>query len=498
MHQNFTIFLKDLNKILALQSKAYEMRANIDQAQGKLEILLPNISGVKELIQKLGQEPTISGVQLSFSLELYNPEAQEQDFSLTMFINELWRFVRLFCFSTNLNIDGKEFLQIKALPSIWRKDPSESDTKECEQFYSDLFVQTETSPPWVFIKTYEPIEAEGIIYLRKHNIFEGFQSSHGLILLAEQAPVDNPYILNLIPQFIKEAHAIVEIKGMSFEEVSSLTNSKKAEQLVEGIVFNIAESVRRLNRKHRDHYELMWPSLSGFVKKGCLQNKAFDHVMRPHVLYKTSSNKLVTMGEYLQQTSQENLELPIVPYFDWQCHHRDNLNYAKSLGLDPICLDSHVDYLFVQHDEFEFHRERKAVQFLSAEASCLSQLIDTKDPKPSFAVFIEEYLKKKLGVSKEFVNSEFSLVSRNLGPSAPALLLVIDEDSRRFYYDALTLAPQAHLPIKAELVINAQSAMLQGLEKLTEPQRSERMELLYLQATQHLWRDVSPPMILDT
>lgn len=498
MHPNFMIFLKNLNKILLPQQSDFEMRANVDQSQGKLEIALPNISGIKELVQTLGLEATVSGEQLSFSLELYNPEAQEQDFSLTMFINELWRFVRFFCYSTKLSLDGQDFLQIKALPSIWRKDPSESEQKECEQFYSDLFVQTEASPPWVFIKTYEPLEAEGIIYLRKHNIYEAFHPSQGFILLAEQAPIDNPYILNLIPQFIKESHAVVEIKGMTYEEVSSLTNSKKAEQLVEGIVFNIAESVRRLNRKHREHYELMWPTLSSFVKKGCLQNKVFDHIMRPHVLYKTSSNKFVTMNEYLQQTSQENLELPIVPYSDWQCQNTDNLKYAQSLGLDPICLEAHVDYLFLQHDEFEFHREKKPVQFLSVEAACLSHLSDAKESKPSFAVLMEDYLKKKLGVSKEFVNSEFSIVSRNLGGAAPDLVVVIEEESRRFYYDSVTLAPQTLLPIKAQLVINAQSPLLQGLEKLAEPQKSERLELVYMRATQHLWRDICPPMILDT
>lgn len=498
MHQNLPIFLKDLNKILALQKTTNEIELDLDQARGKLEIVLPNITGVIDLVQTLGQEASISGEQLSFSLELFDPEAQEQDFSLTMFINELWRFIRLFCFSTKLTIDGKEFLQIKAMPTLWRKDPSETDSKECEQFYRDLFVQSDASPPWVFIKTYEPLEAEGIIYLKNHNIYEGFHSSQGLILLAEQAPVHNTYILNLLPQFIKEAHAIIEIKGMTFEEVSSLTNSKKIEQLVEGIVFNIAESIRRLNRKHREHYELMWTSLSSFVKKGCLQSKVFDHVMRPHVLYKTSKNKLVTMHEYLQQSSQENLELPIVPYVDWQCRNNENLEYAQSLGLDPIYLDSHVDYLFIQHDEFEFHRERKGVQFVSVEASCLNHLSDTKEPKDKTAGILKEYLKKKLGTSKEFVSSELSLVSKNLGPSAPALFIVVEEDSRRFYYSSVASAPQVSLPIKAQLIINAQSALLQDLEKLAEPQRSERLELIYLRATEHLWRDICPLMILDT
>lgn len=498
MHQNFTIFLKNLNKIFLLQKTSYAIKVNINQALGNLEVSIPSVPGVDDLIKKLGQEATLKGDNLSFSIELYDPQAQEQNFSLTMFINELWRFVRFFCFSTKLEIDSTEFIQISSVPSLWRKDPSETTSTECEQFYSDFFLKSDVSPPWVFIKTYEPLEAEGIVYLRKHNLYEGFQSSQGFILLAEQAPVENAYILNLLPQFIRESHAIVEIKGMTFEELSSLTNSKNIEKLVEGIIINIAESIRRLNRKHREHYEVMWPSLCSFVKKGCLQSKAFDHIMRPHILYKTSSGKLVTMDEYLKLSSQENLENPIIPYFDWQCFNNDNKKYSLSLGIDPIYLENHVDYLFLQHDEFELHRERKPVRFLSAEASCLNHASQEKEPKNNFDVFIKDYFKNKLGVSKEFANSELTIISKDLGSSGPALLLVIKENSRRFYYESVILAPQASLPIKADLVINTQSPVLKGLEKLAEPQKSERLDLMYLMATQHLWRDICPLMILDT
>lgn len=497
MHKEIFIFLKDLNKILSPKEISTEIQINIDQSQGQLRLTAPDEDQIKTIISNLSQEIKVESGKMTLTVKLYNQD-EDFDFSPHLFLEELASFVRFFSYSTSLSIDEEEVARLNGFKPLWRKDPSEVSIEECNGLYQSLSFSSDEAPPWVFIKTYEPLEVEGILFFRKYNPYDNPALSNGLHLLVEQAPVHNKFILDLIPEFIKNTSTIIEIKGMSYEEASTLSHSVKIYQLVDALVFNIAESIRRLNRKHREHYEQMWPIISHFTKKGCLQSKKFDEVMRPHILYRTYNNKLLTMDEYVEKHPLTLEDSPVIPYFDTTCMNTKNLDYALSKNIDPIYIVPPLDHLFLRHDEFGFHKERIPVHFLSVEQVLYSSSSQTETAKLSTSSLVTEYFKKKLRVPKDSLASEYSIVFKNLGELAPSMILLIEEESRRFYYESIMSAPLTDLPIKAQILVNADSPKLKDLDKLPSDQAFHLLEHLYLMATEHLWRDLCPPVLSDT
>lgn len=419
------------------------------------------------------------------------PRGEYEKLDCEFLIHSLKSYVEFFEMQV-LFLWGEEFELNKGAPPSWRKDTSESGMEEYSEFYKTYFQEGDETAPCVYVKVYEPFRVEGLLYFKRDNPFRVVGERQVIRTLVEQAVVKEVDLLDYLPKSFEHAFGVLELSDFKLSDMSSLKCSKVLQELSKNIMYEVATSIRRLNRKSRPGFEECWRDFSFFTKSSCMHNETFDQTMRSHILYQKSDGTYINLSELNSSISEGPKSPRQVIYFDALSVDLRLIDMAKRYGVEPVALLDYLDPIFMQYEENTPVAGHNVFSFYSLEnqLALLGKEVDrgvSRGFKSLFRDFFTQYLPD---VREDQVASELSIEVKNFHQDDPPVFICINEKDRRFFYNSRFQVAHGSLPVNMKLIVNASHVELQSL--LTKPKELVyyALESYFLRAYQHIWNQV--------
>jgi molecular chaperone HtpG len=362
---------------------------------------------------------------------------------------------------------------------LWKRDPKEITDDEYKAFYREKFPMDGDPLFWIHLKVDHPFTLEGILYFPKFNPQKTSFNERNIKLYCKQVFVSDD-VKNIIPDFLSLLKGCIDSNDIPLNvSRSSLQGDPNIRRISNYVIKKVAESLKKLAKNDREHYEKIWGDIGIFVKYGCISDTKFDEMMRPYVIFKNSEGKYQTLSEYresIPDAYKEKLDKSIV-YFEKE---KSDASLRKQLleeGIQALETDDHIDPHFLQH--VEMHKKGEEEYKFSSVDAMISELLETEASteddikiKELFNNILFPSTQKKAEKEETGSDQEMVEISKTKNASAPAYFKT-DENMKRFAKMAQSMGQNASFPIQKTLVVNPKNALIQNALKLHEKGQHE-------------------------
>lgn len=362
---------------------------------------------------------------------------------------------------------------------LWKKDPKDISDDEYKEFYRQKFPMDGDPLFWIHLKVDHPFTLEGILYFPKFNPQKTSFNERNIKLYCKQVFVSDD-VKNIIPDFLSLLKGCIDSNDIPLNvSRSSLQGDPNIRRISNYVIKKVAESLKKLAKNEREHYEKIWEDIGIFVKYGCISDNKFDEMMRQFVIFKNSEGKYQTLSEYRESipaSLKEKMDKNII-YFE---KNKSDASLRKQLldeGVQALETDDHIDPHFLQH--VEMHKKDDDEYKFSSVDTMVSELLET-EASTEDDIKIKELFQKILFPSSTTENKEEEKsedlveISKTKNATAPAYFKV-DENMKRFAKMAQSMGQDSSFPIKKTLVVNPKNPLIQNALKLHEKGEHENL-----------------------
>jgi hypothetical protein len=446
-----------------------------------------------------------SGQNLSLDVHLSNNTCKNQKISFDTkvcpveFKNKMVDRLGFLACPVYVVIDEAESELIsRPIERVWNVDPSEASQELVHAFYQNYFQKDASFAPWIFVKIYEPLIIEGIVFLND-DVDSG---TNELVVLSQGIKVKDCDIYNVIKEVIPERCAVLEIKDKDYTSLLDMSCSSLTVEVKKNFALNLAEGLRRLNRKNRSAYELNWSNYSSLAKELCLKYAFVDELLRPHILYKRYSNKYSSVEELNEELKVGSQSAnSVLAYYDQASTLHSEAAFALACGIDPVELGTPLDYLFAWHEEKVSQSFRHLKVFVSFQELLTNQFQASDNGEHELA--FEKSLISLLGTASDktcATESRFSISFVPLGSSAVPMMVVLEERSRRVFLQTRQYLRGRNMNVSGKIVVNKDHDTYRIFKESGADAKAKALIVaaMFYQAYRCVWLGTcSPKIIVD-
>lgn len=340
---------------------------------------------------------------------------------------------------------------INDITPLYTLKPSECSDEDYKSFYQKTFMDFNEPLFWIHLNMDYPFKLKGILYFPK--LQHEFEVAEGKIKLYNNQVYVAENIKEVIPEFLLLLKGVIDCPDLPLNVSRSfLQNDGFVKKISDYITKKVADKLISLSKKENESYKKFWDDIAPFIKYGCLREAKFFDKMKDHVLFKTTEDEHLTLGEYLERVKDQHEGK--VFYVSDRNQQSQYINLFKENGLLGVYLSHPIDSAFISHME----AENKEVKFLRIDSDLASALKGEEADKTH-----EESL---TNLFKAVLNKDGLKVSvENLKSSGiPAMLLVSEEGRRMQEMMKMYGMSTAHLPEnEVTLVLNQNHPLIQSL-----------------------------------
>lgn len=366
--------------------------------------------------------------------------------------------------------EGKELTAnvVNDTTPLWKKDPKEITDEQYKEFYRKLFPMDPEPLFWLHLNVDHPFTLQGILYFPKINLQKPMQEQ-GIKLYCKQVFVSDS-LKNVMPDFLTLLKGAMDSNDIPLNvSRSALQGDPNVKKIANYVIKKVAESLKKLATNERERFDKVWEDIGLFVKYGCVSDTKFDELARPFVLFKNSSQKLVTLSEYsesIPEKYKEKLKEKVLTH-DLQTGDESLRKQLLAEGVEAISLDQMIDPHFTQHAEM--HKQGEvAYKFVTVENE-LENILEA-NPATADDMKIQDFFKEALGAKPETLDVEV----KGLKNAVSAAYFKVDESMRRFQQMTKSMGQTGfHMPLKKTLVVNPTHPLVQNAFKLWENDKKD-------------------------
>ena len=364
---------------------------------------------------------------------------------------------------------AKEEKPINDIHPLWLKNPKECTEEEYKETYRKLFHTFEDPLFWVHLNVDYPFNLKGILYFPR--IKRDFGGQEGEIKLFNRQVFVADNIKEIIPEFLLLLRGVLDCPDLPLNVSRSfLQNDGYVKKLSGHITKKVADKLNALMNTERETYQTYWDDIHPFVKYGCLRDEKFFESVKGSLLLKTTAGEYYTLDEY--KARNEGKTDKKVYYTSDAARQAASVKLYTDRGIDVVVMDSVIDISFMQHLENQ-GEEGQGITFARVDADT-DGLTDTE---AETADLPQEALEK---LFREAVGDESLTVKiQALKDHDLPLMLLENEQMRRFREMSVIYGQNFALPEKPEVVLNSACPAIRALAAL------EDVELQKLLARQY-------------
>ncbi len=338
---------------------------------------------------------------------------------------------------------------------LWMKNPSDCTEKEYSEFYRKVFHDYREPLFHIHINADYPLNFKGILFFPK--IGSEYESLEGQVKLYYNQVFVADNIKEVIPEFLLMLRGVIDCPELPLNVSRSyLQNSAYVEKMSKHIVKKVADKLNSLFNTEREKYESLWPDIKIFVEYGSLKDKKFYDRVKTSVLYPLTTNRTVTLDEYLDSAKEKHENT--IYYTTDKVSQAQYVSMLENEGIEIAHLDRGLDNQFISMVE-----QDRSVKFLRVDAS-VADVLKGEEDKLESTTLTDLFTK----VGGEKLKVRFEALK---DASIPAILTVSEED-RRFGEMMKLYGMNDNMPQpESELILNSSCQALKLLEKKAETDR---------------------------
>jgi len=340
---------------------------------------------------------------------------------------------------------------------LWLKNPRECTEEEYKQTYYKLFNTFEEPLFWIHLNVDYPFNLKGILYFPR--IRKDFGGQEGQIKLFNRQVFVADNIKEIIPEFLLLLRGVLDCPDLPLNVSRSfLQNDGYVKKLSAHITKKVADKLNGLMNTERETYQTYWDDIHPFVKYGCLRDQKFYEAVKGSLLLKTTADVYLTPEEY-RARNEGKVEKKIY-------YTTDAARQAASVGLytareiDVAVLDSVIDVSFMQFMEQQGQPE--SVVFARVDADTDGLIDQEAEGSAISQEDMEKLFREAVG------NEELTVKLQPLADKNLPLMLLEDEQMRRYREMAAMYGQSFQLPERPEVVLNSACAATQKLAEMQD------------------------------
>jgi molecular chaperone HtpG len=361
---------------------------------------------------------------------------------------------------------------------LWTRMATELTDEDYLDFYRKLYPFSDDPLFWIHLNIDFPFNLKGVLYFPKLTNEFDVTKSHIKLFCNQVFVSDN--CPELIPEFLTPLQGCLDAPDLPLNVSRSyLQNEPQVRKIREVISGRVAGKLIELDKGDREAFVKIWADINQFVKFGMMRDDKFFDKMKDHMLFAVSgSDQWTTLPEYLEKSKAA--QATTVYYTNDEVAQATYLKLFKAQQVDVLVFDAQIDSHFIQfleskNPEVHFARVDADVTENLIEQDASAELVEGEDGKTRDERILELF---KQNVEEEGLEVR---VEHLKDASVPAMALFAEQD-RRLEEMTRTIGKEMKLPGKGPtLLVNANSAVVGNILKLSDQQKAEDVALLVAQ-----------------
>jgi len=374
--------------------------------------------------------------------------------------------------------DGEEPAEPKAPAPIndtsplWLKPANECTDEEYKAFYHKVFSDFNEPLFWIHLNMDYPFRLKGILYFPK--LKSDLEYMEGQVKLFNNQVFVADNIKEVIPEYLLLLKGVIDCPDLPLNVSRSfLQNDATVKKMSGYISKKVADKLNGLFKKDRETYNGYWDDIAPFIKYGCIKERDLYEKIKGSVLYKTISDKYMTLEEFTTENAEKT-----VFYVTNEQLQSQYIQMFKDQGLDAVLLSTNLDAPFISYLE-TYERDIKFNRIDADISDALKNTTDETETQPEgLEALLRDILKsEKLKVQVEPLKSE-----------DVSSVILLSEQSRRMQEMSKMFGggqlPPGMLEEELTLVLNRNHSLVKNLLAIqTDETRKPDVELI----SQHLY-----------
>ena len=351
---------------------------------------------------------------------------------------------------------------------LWLKNPRDCTEEEYKDTYRKLFHTFEEPLFWIHLNVDYPFNLKGILYFPR--IRKDFGGQEGQIKLFNRQVFVADNIKEIIPEFLLLLRGVLDCPDLPLNVSRSfLQNDGYVRKLSAHITKKVADKLNSLMNTEREKYQTYWDDIHPFVKYGCIRDAKFHEAVKGSILFKTTAGEYLTLAEY--RARNEGKTEKKVYYTTDAARQAASVALYTARNIDVVVMDSIIDISFMQH--MEQQEDADGLTFARVDAD-VDGLVDKEAGDSELALEpLEKLFRDALG------DEQLKVKLQPLADGDLPLMLLEDEQMRRYREMAAMYGDNFKLPERAEVVLNSKCEAIRALAAVKDPELQKLLAKQY-------------------
>jgi len=355
--------------------------------------------------------------------------------------------------------------------ALWRRDPSEVEADEYDNFYKMMTMDFNGPYHHVHMRADVPMQFYTLLFIpssSQQNMFSP-RKEPGLKLYARKVLIED-YNKDLLPEYLNFVQGVVDSEDLPLSVTrESIQATRVMATLKKTVTRKVLSELKRLARKDRELYLSIYEEFGSYIKQGLVMQPEDRSDLEPLLFFQTTHdddpNNYYTLDEYVERMEDNQEDIYYVVADDYASGKRSpHLDAFRQRGIEVLYFTHPVDSMLPMGlTDFKGH---KLVSVDSSEID-LADIGDAQEPEDIKEALEEtsfesltERVKSVLGNRVSDVRESKALVG------SPARLVSDDESTNRYMYRINRLLDKDYeLPVKT-LELNSRHPLMHNLSGL--------------------------------
>lgn len=376
-----------------------------------------------------------------------------------------------------------EATTLNSMVPIWRKQKSELDDGEYNQFYKDNFFDFSDPAKVIHTKTEGAVTYNALMFIPSKTPFNYYTKEYekGLQLYANSVLIMDK-CADLLPDYFSFVKGLVDSEDLSLNiSREMLQHDRQLKLIAKSLEKKIKSELLKMQKSEREKYDEFFKNFGLQLKFGIYNHYGADKdVLKDLIMFHSSSeNKLVTLAEYVSRMKEDQ---KYIYYASGESiariEHLPQTELVKDKGFEILYFTDDVDEFAIQ-----MMMEYDGKQFKSVSAGDLD--LETEEEKKEAEKQAEEN-KDLFACMKENLKDKVKEVRLSNRLKSHPVCLTSDGQISLEMEKVLNAMPTDQ-KVKADRVleINASHPIFETLQSLYQTDREKLKaycDILYTQA----------------
>jgi len=339
---------------------------------------------------------------------------------------------------------------------LWKKNPSELETGDYQNFYRELYPSTFEQPLFnIHLNVDYPFNLTGVLYFPK--LSKNMELQRNKIQLYSNQVFITDSVEEIVPEFLTLLHGVIDSPDIPLNVSRSyLQSDGNVKKISSHITKKVADKLLEMFKKDREDYEAKWDDIKVFIEYGVLTDDKFYDRIKDAILFKNVDGKYFTLEEYKdhikanQTDKNENL---IALYANDVDEQHQFIQTASNREYDVIILNSPLTSHFIQ----KLETAEEKLKFARVDSETIDKLIEKTDTPESNLT--EDQINELKPVIEEVIDKEkFQVQFESLSEKDLPIIITQSEFFRRMKEQSQIgggMFGMGNLPDNYNLVVNS-------------------------------------------